>query len=205
MHHPHDLHGFSLSNPGWMSRTSGPQSVPCLCSGTCHVNMVGSGLYHHVHVIWPQVHMPTLGGSNRRGREGGGYSTRHSPGKSVPTVCMVGFVPFCGVSLSFTNFWFWEWVRFSIPWLLKQGLLQNRNINFCNSSPSDLFWQQVFQGQKLCHCLQTGSAWVSGLDSSFHVWYDTMKKGTYIIKCFFKKPYSIAVFVQTISILFLYT
>lgn len=168
--------------------------------------MVDSGLYHHVHVIWPQVYMPTLGGSNKRGREGRSCSTLHSPGKSVPTVCVVGFVPFCGISLSFINFWFWEWVRISLPRVLKQGPLQNKNINFCNSFPPDLFWLQVFQGQKLFSlCLWTGLPWVSGLESSFHVWYDTMKKGTYIIKCFLKKPYSIAVFVKTISILFLYT
>lgn len=148
MHHSHDLHGLSLSNPGWMSRTSGPQSISCLSSGTWHVNIVGSGLYHHILVIRPQVYMVTLGGSNRWGREGGGYSTLHSPGKSVPTAHTVGFVPFCGVPLSFTNFWFWEWVRFFLPWVLKRELLQNRNINFCNSSPSDLLWLQVFQGQK---------------------------------------------------------
>lgn len=167
--------------------------------------MVGSELYCHVHVLWLQIYMLALGGFNRR-EKGEGYSTLNSPGKSVPTVCMVGSVPFSGVSLSFTSFWFWEWVRFSLPWVLKQGLLQNRNINFCNSSLSDLFWLQFSRDRNYVSlCFWTGSRQVSGLESSFHMWYDIIKKGTYIIKCFLKKPYSIAVFVQTIFILFLYT
>lgn len=165
----------------------------------------GCILYPCTHIIRWQVYVLSLGGSSKRGK-GGVYSIIRSPGKSVPTVRMAGFLSFCGISFSLTNFWFWQWVRFSLPWILIQGILQNRNTDFCNSFPTDLFWQHIFQGQKLFVTLSLDrlTRFVSGLESNFYMWYTTMKKKTYIIKCFLKKPYSIAVFVQTSSILFPY-